>query len=244
MNLKILYGLFAQHPEAQWIMRPENAQRLYQFVKAHDVKRVLDLGTGIGCAAAVASLALREKGVQDGEVHTVDQYGKCVALAKGLIPPELQGRITFHLSPVEAWQVDTIPFQYFSVYAEVPEGPFDLVVNDGPSPFLAGGHLVEIPNATVTRMLLGGTLAPGTFVAWDGRVTALKLLERYFSDNFYLVQPGGTSDFNVVQRKDNPVQFLDDTLEHMKESGYFAGTEPAPKPNPKKRPSRKPSAKA
>lgn len=223
-NLKSLYNSFAVHPEGQWIMQPDNAQRLYKFVKEHPVKKVLDLGTGIGLSSSIIALALKEKGETDWHIDSVEQYEKCVKLAGDLIPEELKQGITIHQSKVTTWQTEQIPYQYFSTYESLPEGDYDLIVNDGPAPFVTEGHFVELDNGTVTKMLLEGKLKPGTFIVWDGRLNALKTLERYFGDNFYLVQPAGpVSDFNVIERKDNQVQFRDLRMEAMQETSYFKG---------------------
>lgn len=220
MNLQSIYNIFANHQEGTWRMQPGNARRLYEFVKTHDIKRVLDLGTGIGCSTAIIALALSEKGV-DYHIDTVEQYDKCIKLANDLIPAEFKDHITFHTSEVKVWQMEGVPFENFSVYETLPEGDWDLILNDGPAPFIHEGAYVELPNATITKMLIEGRLKADTYIAWDGRVGALRTLERYYGNNFYLVKADKNSDFNVIQRKDNPVLFRDNKLEVMKQTTYF-----------------------
>ena len=221
MNIKSLYSLYAQHPEGQWVVVPENAESLYKFVMDHPVKKVLDLGTGIGCSSAIIALAFKDKGETDYEVHTVEQNEKCIKLAKELTPQELQEHIVYHYSPVEVWQTEHIPYQHFSTYKTLPEGSWDMVVNDGPSPFMEGENYIELPNGTITKLLLEGKLKPGTFIIWDGRISALSTLERYYGGSFYLAQHT-KPDFNVLERKDNPIQFDDLRKENIvQNTTYF-----------------------
>lgn len=201
-------------------MNPDNFQLLYEFVKKRPIKRILELGTGIGCSTAAMALALKDKG-EGGEVHTVEQFEKCYKLAQELIPDELKSFITFHKGEPTVWQADQIPYQHFSTFKELPEGPWDLILVDGPGPFKEGDKYIDLPNGDVMKMLIEDKLPKGMFIAWDGRVQALSTLERYFGDNFYLVHPGNRSDFNVIERKDNPIQFSDVKLQTMEEMKYI-----------------------
>ncbi len=138
MTLKVLYQLFANHPEGAWIMRPDNAQKLYEFIKESKIEKVLSLGTGIGLSDAVISLAWKDKGVK-GHIDSIEQYDKCIKIAQELIPAELKDCIQIHKSEPEVWSTPEMPYQFFSVYKtlpEPPEGGWELIVNDGPSPFL------------------------------------------------------------------------------------------------------------
>ena len=86
MNLKTLYSQFSAHPEGMWIMQPYNAEQLYKFIMEHDVKKVLDLGTGIGLSAATMALAFQAKKVEDYQIDTIEQFEKCIRIAKEIIP--------------------------------------------------------------------------------------------------------------------------------------------------------------
>lgn len=225
MTLKSLYNTFAKHEEGQWIMVWDNARKLYDFVLKHPVTEILDLGTGIGASAAVMALALKDKGVE-GHIDSLDQYEKCVKLAGSLIPEELQKYISIHHVPVKAWSDDKMKYMSYSIFESVPEKSYDLIVNDGPAPFLDGESYVDIPNGTITKMLMEERIKPGSFVIWDGRLVALSLLERYFGNNFYLIPPERGSDLNIIERKDNPVEFKDSKLESMRaNTTYFKGME-------------------
>lgn len=231
MDLKSLYNSFHSHPEGSWIMRWDNAQRLYKFIKRQAVQvesgkvrslyKILDLGTGIGCSASIVALAMKNKGITDYEIHTIEQFEKCFRLAQEFIPEELKQNIKFyHIAPM-TWHSDYIPYQYFSVFRLLPDIKWDFIIMDGPGPFMEEGKFLELPNGDVMKMLLENKLKPGTLIAWDGRILALQLLERFFGNNFYLVQPGQGTDFNIIERKDNPVEFDDVRLKVMTEAGYF-----------------------
>lgn len=221
IKLPALYRFFVNHPEGAWVMRPDNVQALYQFVKQNPIKRVLDLGTGIGCSTAIIALALENKGEKDYVIDSYEQTDKCIALAKKLIPQELQKNINFIKADVKVWKNEAMPYQYFSVFNPTPTGEYDFILNDGPAPFMEGDKFVDLPNGTIIQMLINGQLKPGTQIAWDGRVSALKLVERYYGGNFYLVKPSNQNEFNVIERKDNEATFADDLELMMKETTYF-----------------------
>ena len=223
MTLKSLYAFFASHPEGSWIPIYQNAKLLYEFVKNHNLKKYLDLGTGIGCSAAIIALAMKEKGVTDYEIHTVEQVEKCYKLAREVIPEELRKNIKFYLSDSIIWETDLIPYQHYSIYKKLPEGNFDAWVIDGPGPYLEDDKYIELPNGDVMKMLLEDKIKPGTFIVWDGRIKALKDLERYFSGNFYLIPTEEKNDFNVLERKKNPQKFEDVKISLVGELGYFKG---------------------
>jgi hypothetical protein len=208
-----------------------NAVDLYNYIKEHDVKKVLDLGTGVGFSASVMALAFKDKGVEDYHIDSVEQFDKCIALANQLIPKELKKNLIIHKSEVAVWSSDTMPYQYFSVYEKVPEGDYDLIINDGPAMWMEKGNFIELPNGTIQKMLLEGKLNPGVKIVYDGRIRSLKLLERYFSENFVFVHlPKPPRDFFVLKRADNPVKVGDDRHEIMKNTTYFKNHEnPIPK---------------
>ena len=220
MNFKQLYNYFVSQPEGQWIMKGDNAFALYNFINRHPIKRILDLGTGIGCSAAIMALALKEKGVE-GHIDSLEQYDKCVALANKTIPEELKKYITIHKAEIELWQPKEIPYQAFINFKDV-NWDYDFILNDGPAPFLENDHFIDFPNGTVHKAHMEDKIKPGTLIAWDGRFKSLTLLERFWSDNFLLVEPEENKEkFNVLERLNNPVQFRDLIKEDMIKMGYF-----------------------
>lgn len=222
LNLKSLYNSFKENREGSWIMDFKNCVALYKFIQEHDIKRVLDLGTGIGASAAFCALALNEKGV-DYTIDSVEQFDKCVDLAKKFIPEELKKNLTIHKANAVVWTMPYAPTVNFSTYETLPEGDYDLIINDGPSFWRDGNYLVDLPNGTITKMLLEGKIKPNTFVVWDGRISMLQLLERYFSSNFeiYRAARPNQDDMNILRRLDNPPFFQDEKLKAINEQTTF-----------------------
>ena len=224
MTLGNLYAFFAQHPEGAWIIDWPKAHLLYNYVKEHPIKKILDLGTGIGATASICALAMVNKGEQDYEIHTVEQFEKCHKLAQQLIPPELKEHTTFHLAKPIVWNEERIPYQYFSIFEKLPEPPeegWSMVLCDGPGPFLENDRYIDLPNGDIMKMLLEGKLKKGQLIAWDGRILAGKLLERFFSENFYLAFSGEGTNFRILEVKNPEAKFLDDEFEGIKMGGYF-----------------------
>ena len=220
-SLETLYGIFARHAEGRWIMKPPNARALYEFVRKNDVRNVLELGTGIGLTAALVSLALTEKG-GEFRIDTVEQSEKCHAIAKELVPEELRKNVIFHLSPVSAWYPKTIAHTPLSVFDSVPEGKYDLIIVDGPGPWLdADGRYVDLSNGDVLRMHEEGKISPGTRIFYDGRIKSLETIERHYGDNFWLLGERNRV-LNVIERKDNEIKFEDQAKKAIGEIGYFA----------------------
>ena len=226
MNLKALYSIFRNHSEGAYIMEFPNCVALYKFCKEHDVTKVLDLGTGIGASSAFVALALNEKGV-DYKIDSLEQFDKCVRLAKELIPVDLQKNLNIIRTNVAIWQAPQAPSVNYSIFDSIPEGDYDLIINDGPSFWRENDYLVDLPNGTVSKMLLEGRLKPDTFVVWDGRISMLSQLERHFSPNFELYRAAkpNQDDMNILRRLDTPPTFLDEKLKAMREKTTFFNEE-------------------
>jgi hypothetical protein len=223
MNIQTLYRHYAQNPESAWIMRYDNALDLYKFIKENNIKRVLSLGTGVGYSDAVIALAWKDKGVEDGIIDSMEQYDKCIKLANEMIPEELKKYINIIKEEVTLWVSKEIPYQYFSVYKSLPDKEYDLIVNDGPAPFLdEQGNYVELPNGTIHKLTLEEKIKPGTFVIYDGRVSSLNLLERYFDTCYCVVKvPSPGSDFFLLERLNSPAKAIDTRYEAMKKQTLY-----------------------
>lgn len=218
ITLKSLYEFYSSHPEALWITHPQNTRELFRFIKEHPIKNILEFGTGIGCSTAAMAYALHEKG-EGGMIHTVEQTEKCYKLAQELLPEELKPYVTFHKSDPKVWTTEHAPYQYLSTFETLPEGDFDFMLVDGPGPWVKEDKLVDLLNGDVLKLLIEDKIKPGTLIAWDGRIAALTLLERYFGSNFFLANVG-TGRFSVIERKDNPLHYEDIKLEEMRKAGY------------------------
>lgn len=220
MNIGTLQKHFQKHKESAWVLRPASVQALYEIVKTNDIKNVLELGTGVGLSTAVIALALEQKGAKDYTITTVEQKEKCVALAKELIPEELRKSIKFHLIEPVLWEDKEFAGLKFANFKEIPEGNYDLIVVDGPGPFLVDGRLAENPNGDVLRLHLEGKIGTGTKIYFDGRVQALGYIERYFGENYWLLnEPNKQS--NLLERKDNAVKIDDARKKYYEQTGYF-----------------------
>ena len=149
MKIESLYKLFKSHPESNYIMEYQNVVLLYKFIKNNPIKRILDLGTGLGLSASVCALALKDKGETDYHIDSLEQFDKCIKIADKLIPLELKEHITIHKSETKVWQHPKIPYQFFSNYETLPEGDYDLIINDGPCFWLEGDTFVDLPNGTI-----------------------------------------------------------------------------------------------
>lgn len=236
MTLKTLYSIFRSSPNGQWVMQYPNVVLLYQFIRTHRIKRILDLGTGIGASAAICALALKDKGETDYQIDSLEQYDKCINLAKQLIPLELQEHLTIHKTKPTVWSYPQIPYHFFSNYETLPDGEWDLIINDGPTFWEENDALVDLPNGTVTQMLLDGRIKPGTFVAWDGRQSMLLILERFFGSDdpsessFELYRANQTGDdFNILRRLETPIKCADYKLTMMKrDTTFFKNNEITP----------------
>lgn len=234
MNIQTLFNHFSQTTEGTWIMQFPNAVDLYNFIKNHPIKKVLSLGTGVGFSDSVIALAWKDKGVENGEIDSIEQFDKCIKIANELIPEELKKYIKIQKQEPKIWTTDKIAYQYFSVYKELPDKDYDLIINDGPGPFVDEyGSFVEIPNGTIHKLTLEDKIKPGTFIIYDGRIPSLNLLERYFDSCYYLVNvPKNGSDFFVLERKNTPGIIKDVRYEaFLENTTYFKNEEESKQKN-------------
>jgi hypothetical protein len=90
---------------------------------------------------------------------------------------------------------------------------------------MEGENYIDLPNGTIHKLLLENKLKAGTKIVYDGRKRSFNLIERYFSDNFYLLfVPPRKEDFYVIERKDNELNIKDALFEAMKaQTTYFKG---------------------
>jgi hypothetical protein len=141
--------------------------------------------------------------------------------------------MTIHKKEVVAWTTDKMPHLTFSTYDSLPEEEYDLIINDGPSPFLENGFYLDLPNATITKLLIEEKIKVNSFVVWDGRQHMLTHLERYYGENFELYRPAQKGDdMNILKFLGYPVIYEDAKHKAMlEESNYFKGHEDMPAVN-------------
>jgi len=171
-----LRGVF-KGDEAYWILSLDDAIALDTIIKKHHVKKVLELGGGIGGGTLGMAWSLPP----EGTIDYVEQVRQCVARAKELIPKEYQKKIRFHHSKTKL----TEPFRYHTAisYAELPQGreeEYDMVVIDGPSFHVENGEFVTtLPRGDIFTLL--PKLKDGAVIYIDGSAPTVKLLKRFYS---------------------------------------------------------------
>jgi SAM-dependent methyltransferase len=103
--------------------------------------RVLDLGTGTGKAARLVAERFPE-----AEVVGVDLSPQMIAAAKRLLPPELEGRVTFQVADASR--------------LSFPDGSFDLVVLLNMIPFFEELARLTAPGGTLVAAFSSGPSTP------------------------------------------------------------------------------------
>lgn len=221
MTLSALYSYYSQHLERHWIMKDSNVLSLFYFVKKNNFKNILDLGTGIGVSSAVVALANKESGKNDFTIDTIENFEKCYELAQKLLPEELKPYVKFHRVDTEVWNNPNIPYQFFSTFKELPGKEYDLIIVDGPGPWLENDDMIDLPNGDLMKMLIANKVKPGAFVFIDGRINFFKTIDRYYSDNFYILEEQN-KNCNILEKKDNELKFHDSKKENLIYGGYFS----------------------
>jgi protein-L-isoaspartate O-methyltransferase len=215
-KLQNLYDIFKFSPHGRWIVDFGDYLTLTKVISDNNIKNVLELGTGIGASTAVMALA-------GANVTTVEQYDKCVTIAKELIPKDLQERIKFYREDLEVFQ--PIPFQYFQRFKKLPVGDYDLIVIDGSGPFVdANGFLVDMPGGDFIELI--GSTKKGTLFYIDGRKQMVKLMFRFFSKYFDVLE--NTQNVTLLRRtdyvgkhEDGAIGISDVLHSSFKEQGYL-----------------------
>lgn len=122
MNLEILFNLAVKHHEDHGCSAPpyENYEKLFQLVKNHRPKRVLEIGTGIGFTTVVIAEAS-----QQSQIDTLEKDPEHASMAKDFIAKQgLNDRIEIHnvvaeeFLPTLTEQYDLIFFDGFQIHYE------------------------------------------------------------------------------------------------------------------------------
>lgn len=220
--LKNLYQIFEKSPEGKWIIGKNDAVKLFKLVKKYDPKNILELGSGIGASTAVLALAMGN----GGKITTMEQYEKCINIAKTLIPENLKNKINFIYSPAESWQDRRFStYQHFSIYKNIPADSesFDMVLVDGPDFWVENSELVNLPNGDIFKLI--PRLTPGCKVYIDSRKPAVTLYKRYASN--YLTLLKENKDYALFERNQNQLddfknfEVKDTLLGRLKGTTYF-----------------------
>ena len=209
------YNKYQEHPEGRWIISIQDCERLQSIVKKYGCKTILDLGSGIGAS----TYALAE--ATEGRVWAIEQFKKCSKIAREILPEELKGKVEFIQEVPGVMSFKYVPYRYFSSFTKLPEAEWDLIVVDGPGPFMSKTDLVKLPNGDVFNIF--HKLKTGCLIYVDQRMETVFLMERYFYPYFDVIEDrheGNT--YHLFQR--NKVKFcgfadLDVTV--LKYQGYF-----------------------
>lgn len=221
-EFKELYAIFENSQESKWILGEDEALGLYRLIKNLKPKNILELGSGIGASTAIMALALGD----ECKITSIEQYEKCVKVAKELIPQNLQRKINFIRSDTYAFQNNKISkYLYFSGYKYINliRGPFDLVLIDGPGAWLEGNELVALQNGDIINLL--PNLSSTCKVYVDGRESTVSFIKRFLS--LYLKLVLKNDKYAVFERTEKPILNLDNLeifdikLERRKKTLYF-----------------------
>lgn len=211
------YKNFKNHPAGQWIMSESDCQRLQKLVKDYGCKTILDLGSGIGAS----TYALAE--ATEGKVWAVEQWDKCQNIAKEIMPEELRNKIIYLRSNAGVMKFREIAFHCFSEFKERPKEEWDLVVIDGPGPFMFNSDLIKLPNGDIFDIF--HSLKSGCIIYIDSRLTTVLLMKRYLFPYLKEIEKentGSKNDYHIFQRNEVPfVGFIDTELSILKANGYF-----------------------
>lgn len=220
-DLKALYDRYKTASGARWICGYDDFLNVFSYIRAFKVKNVLELGTGIGAMTAAMGYALPE----DGRINTVEAYEKCMNQASLLLPAELKERVTLHVrEPYPKLHQELGDFHFFSNF-ENEDGwltsmakECDLLVIDGPGPFLHDGKVVDLPNGDIFSLL--AFLKKGTLIYVDGRKKMLDLLRRHYAHcvNYITFDEKHT----LLGRTESPAIPRDYLEESLRREGYFS----------------------
>ncbi|MBI2055928.1 MAG: hypothetical protein HYT37_00925 [Candidatus Sungbacteria bacterium] len=183
-KLAEVYAIFKNSPEGEWIIGKNDAAKLYGLLQTYAPQNILELGGGIGASAAIMAIA-----APGGKITSIEQFEKCIDIAKKLTPPDILKNINFSYSEAHAFKNDLIsPYQFFSGYKTLPiqDSPFDFVIIDGPGYWLENNQLVKLPNGDIINLL--PRLAAGCKIYIDGRKQAVGIYKRFLRPYLSLIK--------------------------------------------------------
>ncbi|MEK7112729.1 MAG: hypothetical protein AAB875_05375 [Patescibacteria group bacterium] len=217
-----LWLLFHSVEQGQWIMKVSNAVRLHEKLKELNPKHILELGTGIGCSAAIMAMTCPET-----RIYSVEQNQKCIDIAKKLIPESLQERITFRKATAEVVTIPQVnPLVQWSMYKEFDWIDYDFILVDGPGGWKTNVTLMgkswptfaELPNGDLINLL--PKMKEGTMVYVDRRKHATILYNRHLQNylehieedrNYAIYRRNGkqlNADFSNYENSDTSIESL------------------------------------
>ena len=211
------YHRYYNHPEGKWIISWDDCERLQGYVREYKPKEILDLGSGIG-----ASTYILAEASEDGKILAIEQSEKCIRVAKELMPSQFLSRITFEHHPAIVFQIDKMPFEYFSGFQDLPQGDWDMVIIDGPGFFISNGLLVKITNGDIFKLIQ--KMKEGCIVYIDGRKDTVAYLRRYIIHYFDVLGVDNDLQKGWVALRRNKVPYqgiIDWVYQNVKKTVYF-----------------------
>lgn len=155
----------------------------------------------------------------DAEVFSIEQFPKVAYMAKQNLARVALDVNVLHKEP-EIFTLPEAPGQSFSGFKDLPKGPWDMVVIDGPGPFKWNGLVTESPNGDIFRIL--NDMTEGATVYVDGRKDAVKLMMRYLGQYLTPTHMGQNSaTFVRTAKQYNPADVTDGLLEALNRENYF-----------------------
>ena len=210
LGIKKLWQTFASLPTSQWIISLDDAYNIARLVVDGKPKRVLDLGTGIGTSAAVVKYVDPQT-----EVISIEQFPKIAQMARRAVKD-----LKVVDCEAETFSSPEIPGQLFSGYKDLPKGLWQLVIVDGPGPFIEKDALVDYPNGDVFRIL--DEIEKDGLVYVDGRKDSVKLMRRYLGAFLIpVMETGGYAIFKRTSQLYQKELVVDSLLDRLKKQNYF-----------------------
>lgn len=208
-DLYEIYRTMRRSPEAGWTVGEDDVLRLYRLVLSRQPRHILEFGTGIGLSTTAMAVALKRLGSglpagQAGRITTLEQYPRCIEIARSLIPADLAGLIEFVHADAKIFQIPEISnWQWFCGYAWNPPASavYDFVLVDGPSGWVERDELISLDHGDLFRLL--PHVAPGATIYVDGRRQSAKKFKRYLSR--YLTPIEWGSEYTIFRRTDEPL---------------------------------------
>lgn len=192
-----LYCMFRNHPAGTWIIGANDAVNLYRIINKYQPRNILDIGTGIGASASLAAH------ISNVPVTTIDQHIGCLKVARELIPKSMNVKIL--QSDLEIYSLKGLEPRLFVRHRDLPKGEFDFVIFDNQDSMIRDGKIVPIDECVDFMRI---DFKVGGMMYIDGCKPIQKLIKRFFSKHFKLVEKGKGNSYWLVECIKSPDELL------------------------------------
>lgn len=173
--------------------------RLHRLVRLRRVTTIMEFGVGYSTLVMAHALAMNEaefgprvreemRRANAFELHSIDDISEYLEAAAGLLPAELEGRVTFHES---SCRMATFDGRICTFYDRLPNICPDLIYLDGPGQNSVHGDVRGISTRSPDRLPMSGDilaiehfLLPGTLILVDGRTANARFLNANLQRNW------------------------------------------------------------